>query len=353
MKKAVLVLTAIVVFSTLAFAMPNMGVGLWGRTQFIIAGNLSDGTMAQGWGNVLANDGWNPSYGLEFWFTSDTLDFNFKYKVHADWDGWQNLFTTVKIIPDLLTVRIGKITGDGFDMYRRVDVTDDGNGTGRMAGQGFFVTVAPKDTNFSATVFYQTPLFSVWQARTPMENAQLTEFVAAYTVPDMVKITAGTQTSGADAGPGGNLVRDLFGRVELLMVKGLSCFLDASYNGLEPEADNNATNLNVMLDAYYTMDTLTFWLVPKLAMSTVKTPASSVMGYNVRAGININLGDFTPALELKVSQADLSASAMGIDITPSIQFSKFNTNLSVPVNYAMPSGNINWKVSIYTDVSFW
>lgn len=356
MKKAVLILTVLVLFSTLAFAMPNVGVGLWGRTQFQLAGGASgtDTQIYQGWGPAPGTDGWNPMYGMEWWFMSETLDFNFKIKIRDTWMENQNMFATLKVLPDLLTVRFGKWTGDGMDTYRRADVTDDQNGnTGRMGGNGIWLTVAPKDTNFSATVFYQTPSFSTWTKRTVMQNAQLTELCAAYTLPDLLKITAGTQTNGDTAGPGGNLVRSVFGRVDLLMVKGLSCFLDVSYDGLEPEADNNATNLNVMLDAYYTMDALTFWVVPKLKMATVKTPASSVMGYNVRAGVNYNLGDVTPALELKLTDDDMANTTMVIHVAPSIQFNKFSTNLSVQIDYTMPSGALSWSVPVYVDCSFW
>jgi len=391
MKKAVLILAVLVLFSTLAFATPNFGLGIWGRTQFTLAQGSTDPAkpqIFQGWSEGIGNSwNWDPDYEQQFWYTGDVADFNLGWQINPQNDTFPFrptiAFATLRIVPDLLTLRFGLSTMNGLDTYRRADVTDDQNGnTGRMGGQGFWLTVEPKDSNFSATVFYQTPKFAVGEVRNIMEDAQLTEFCAAYTVPNIVKITAGTQTVGKTAvgayftyDPNNNyqntaLIRSIFGRADVLAVSGLSAFLDVSYDGLEKAADNNVPNadLSVMLDVYYNaIENVSLWVVPRFAMMMKKADSASstdssygvnmgmdVKGWNVRFGGSYTIGDYTPALSVTVAQPNLDISTMAIGISPSVHFNKFNAQLGANVNLSTASGSfITWNVVAYVDSSFW
>lgn len=380
MKKAVLILAAILVFSTLAFATPEFGLGIWGRTQFTLAqGSDADSNIYQGWSDGIGNMwNWNPDYEPGFWFIGEAADFNLAWQINNG-NGYSftpmNMFATLRIVPDLLTVRFGRNTMNGLDTYRRADAADDQNkNTGRMGGQGFWVTVEPKDTNFSATVFYQTPTFNASEVRTIMENAHLTELVMAYTIPDIVKITAGTQTVGTLTDGSGSttdygnlyeswattaLVRYIFGRADILAVDGLSCFVDVVYSGFEPAADGIAdTRLDAMIDAYYTgIENLTVWLVPKMGMQTPKAGGDATIPISVRAGASYAIGDIVPGLSVTYATtlSTPSVDNMAISVTPSVHFNKFAAEIAADINYASIAGisTTSWKVRLFVDSSYW
>jgi len=354
MKKAVLILAVLVVFSTLAFAAPNVGVGIWARSTFQLAlSNSVDSKIYSGWSDKPGSDQWNPDYEPAVWFTSDSADLNLGWIIRYWGISTVNAYATLRVVPDLLTVRFGLYSGNGLDTYRRTDNWDlNNNNTGRMAGQGIWITLEPKDSNFSATVFYQAPTWSVWDKWQVMQLAQLAEFAAAYTVPNTVKITAGSNTVGSNGAT--DLVRTIFGRVEVLAVSGLTAFVDVSYDGLEGTTNTVAnSNLNAFLSAWYQMDALQIGLIPTLSMATPKSGGAGTMGWSAQLGVVYNLGDFTPQLGVKVTQANTTASNMDINVTPQINFNKFNAHLAFSFDYHTTGGAYEWKIPVWVDSSFW
>jgi len=359
MKKAVFILAALVLFSTVAFASPLVSFGIWGRTVFALAeSNNLDTKIYQ---EYAPGEAWFPAHRLEISFTSDLVEYAFKFDVRPTWIDLPNNFGTLKLIPDLLTLRIGRNTCDGFDWYRRNAHRNLDNGSaGRMQGAGIWISTAPKDTNFTAAVFYKTPSFAQGQKWLPLNVIMATEFAAMYTVPDLVKITAGSDTSGTTTS---NIVRTLFLRGELIMVKGLTLWADVVFDGFEPQDVATNMDLNAMLAVSYTgITNLTLNFAGKFGMILPKAGGSSTMAWALYPGafykINDDVGvgiDLTASQTIKPAPA--ADEGIKIEVEALVKLVKFNAQISFYLMYKtvdpVTSPNMSWKVPLLIDFSLW
>jgi len=359
MKKAVLILAVLVVFSTLAFASPNVSFGIWGRTLFVAAqGTSAGGDITQIWGPDWAAGG-GPTERIDLTFISDAAEFAFRFNNNnGNW--WEqsldNMFGTLKFIPDLLTVRIGKFTGDGFDLYRKNTPRDVHNDNiGRMNGYGILFTTAPKDTNFDATVWYMTPSIEA-PALKATDNLARTGFAASYTLPNLLKFAAGTLTDGGDIDV--NLHRNVFARVEFLMVPNLKAFADVYVVGLfEKEAISPITGISAFAAADYSMDALALALAIQVKLPMPKAGGNFDTSMTIWPEVMYNLGDVTVGVDATVGVALYGSGAdplIGVNVTPSAKLNKFNTTFGLSLDFSSaPASNVTWKLPITVDFSMW
>jgi hypothetical protein len=274
----------------------------------------------------------------------------------------QNYYGALKFIPNLLTMRIGKITGDGYDEFRKAGPQRDLNNdnVGRMAGNGIWVTVAPQGTNFVAALFYKVPgdMQSGDKGKVT-DVVQATMFAASYTLPDTVKISAGSCTSGDN--PATNLIRNIFARAELLMVKGLTLWLDLKFDGLEAETISGTRNIKALVSAGYNMDPLTINLAVRYGVMMYKAAGVTdmPMAWQIYPEVLYKINDdFTVGLDLTATGAILPAGypdvGITIEVEPLLKLTKFNAQLSFYLAMNTLAGTfINWKVPLLIDFSFW
>jgi len=357
MKKAVLILAALLVFSTLTFAMPNISFGTWGRTILTLAKgttNPASPDIITQWGP----EDWQPCQRLELTFTSDPVDYHLKANpaVGELW-GFPNMVGTLRFVPNLLTVKIGQITGDGYDEFRKAGPQRDlaNDNVGRMAGSGVWIIVAPKDMGLVAAAFYKIPSFKPWDSYKVVDVVQATMFAASYTIPDTAKITAGSCTSGSN--PATDLIRNIFGRVELLMIKGLTLWLDVKFDGLESETINANRNIKALVSAGYNLDPLTINFATKFTVQMPKAGGDSTMELYLWPEVLYKINDdFTIGLDLYGHVKIQTGIDNGIDLEfePLLKLTKFNATLSAKITMSTLAGSfVNWRVPLVVDFSFW
>jgi hypothetical protein len=280
MKKIVLLLAALVVLSSLAYA--DVGTGIWGRTVFIAAYGTntpegSDARIYQGWGPDWGN---GTMMGISVWWSSDIIEYHFKLKYHNNGKKSVDVSTDVndlsvppvpigtgsgsieiaqfeipeaygiiKIMPDFgLTLQLG-YREEQNDFRETTPVTfhdlNAGN-CGRLNGWAATVMVEPPDMGLKVGLQWRMPLGggAAELEDLPIQyNIYNVGLAASYTMPDLVKVTVGTTIDGqeweADSSalfP--NQTRNIFGRIHLLMVPDLTLWLLAKYTGLEPALED-------------------------------------------------------------------------------------------------------------------
>jgi len=337
MKKVFILFIMLVALGNLVFA--DVGFGAWGRTVFSLAqGDDTTDLISQSWG---------PSWsihrmGVDFNFTSKFVDYHMNLRTSAasgtaDFDSLPNMYVTLKLVPDMFTLHMGQFNGDGFDLFRKTSphpLNDKNNGNvGRMGGVGLIGVVAPKDSGFEAGVMWSTPDFGTSLLE---DNANLVDIAAAYTVPGTVKFTAGAMSDG---------VRNIFGRVEILMVKDLTLWADAKYEGLE-----NATPaaLSALVAGGYKMDALTIAFAASLAMGL----DAETMDWAVYPEAYYDLGAVTAGVYLGVSGGDALGDGLGIEAQPYVVIDDFNMRISFDVTYNTDTEAMTWAIPITVTFGF-
>src|SRR4030042_6772196 len=105
MKKAILLIAALLLVGSMAYAAPSFGI--WGRTVFVLAGQTANNTQIyQGWGPNWMGSG--QRMGLHATFTNDKIEFKFTFYMNQTTIAPSNLYGTVKFIPDLLSLYVGQ-----------------------------------------------------------------------------------------------------------------------------------------------------------------------------------------------------------------------------------------------------
>ncbi|MBN1524742.1 MAG: hypothetical protein JW904_09675 [Spirochaetales bacterium] len=352
MKKGLILFIMLVAVSNLLIA--EAGVGTWGRTIFNVAqGDEASSDITQSWGPGWGNPG--PRQGIDAWFKGDFVEFYFKYQfngaqlvVDDEFGDITNMYGVLKLMPSLLTAYIGKWAGDGLDMFRKTSphpIYDVNNGNvGRMGGMGVWIVLAPADTGFEAAVNWRTNGFA--PTETIQDNMTLTGLAAAYTVPDMLKFTLGSTASGDD--PTAE-VRNIFGRVELLMVPDLVLWADVKYTGLETATD---TGIDSVLAAGYKMDALSIAFAATLGMNL----DTEVTTWNAAPEVYYDLGAVTVGLYASVAGSSEADTGLAITAEPYVKIDDFDLRISFKLTM---NGDLNtttddydWAVPILINFGF-
>lgn len=393
MKKAILLIAALLALGSMAFA--DVGIGCWGRTYFVLAagasgpgGAIPEGTIAQGWG-----PNWYGStrMGVSFNFSSKFLAFTVTTYYGGAFDsensGWglnqdaantsnggnnlyiANMYGVVKAIPDLLTINVGYMGGDGFDTYRKSQAnpnSDFNDCNARLTGWGLWVTLAPKDLNFHVTVNMMTPSpdgsnhgylgYSSWQpsfqfnAANSLHNINV---LADYTVPDIIKITAGF-LNDYSAGKttivydGTNLsAYHAFARVELLAIQGIQLWVDASLRGFETGTYSLENNLGF---AYTGIANLGLYLA-----ANITSPLSPAGDVTIKASVEgtYDLKPITIGLYGVVNMNTAAGNHPMMVFRPYVSFDDLAMQIGFDYGINPLGGDINyWAVPVTFTFSF-
>ncbi|RPJ08278.1 MAG: hypothetical protein EHM28_04710 [Spirochaetaceae bacterium] len=347
MKKVIILFIMLVALGNLVFA--DLAFGAWGRSIFNLAeGNDAVDDITQSWG-----PGWGVHrLGVDFNFTSKFVDYHMNMRTnYATLMGFPTMYGTLKLVPDMFSLHMGQFSGDGFDTFRKTSphpINDKNNGdVGRMNGWGLIGILAPKDSGFEAGVMWATadpmwdddadPATSVVPFHANIEdNAEMVDVAAAYTVPGTVKITAGSMYDG---------VRNIFGRVELLMVKDLTLWADAKYVGLE---SSTAAALSAMLAGGYKMDALTIAFAAGLGMGL----DAETLDWSVYPEVYYNLGAVTAGIYLGVSGGDTLGDGLAIEAQPYVVVNDFNLRISVDITYNTDTEATTWAIPVLVTFGF-
>lgn len=408
MKKIVLLLAALFILSSFVYA--DVGIGIWGRTVFVVAAgrNYAEGEESwiyQGWG---PDWGGGPSMGFEVWWTSDVSEYHFKWAFDRDNFSGSKIaqaWGKIKIVPDLMTLQVGlRDSQDDFRETTPVSGHDyNAEDVGRLNGWGVVIMVEPKDTGFKLGLQWRTPIGTEgWVDYPKVLDANDNPFqgnlynagvCASYTMPEMVKITVGTVINGQDwQGDAGilwpNQNRSIFGRIHLLMVPDLTLWLLVKYQGLEPyenEYDTNAdgepeiyikpnSSMDVVLGAKYAAGDFSIGFGGYLNMAMPKdddndaTDEINTTNIGVTLDPNYKLTDLNIGavigMEMKMDDDDVDDEyGQYIFVEPYVGIPKFNMRIgftygmNANLNTAeLPDGyaeDFTWSLYVQTDFSFW
>jgi len=403
MKKAVLFIAALLMIGSMAFAMPNVSVGMWGRTTFALAAGSTDPAntgVYQGWGPDWGTYYWDwnrhevvdpppgtgadalipgynwtgrggPRMGFQVDTTGDKAEWHMKIRIDSNQvTQLSNAYGVLKFIPDLLTVNVGYICGDGVDNFRKNSpnaVNDVHNSNiGRMAGWGIWIIVAPKDTGFEAVVQWQTPIPGAESGNSKSwkfigsvhynENWDIggmllnTNIAASYKIPDIMKITLGTVLVPASEGNWGlypaQTQRNIFGRIELLMVEGLILWVDGRYWGME----NSTSNMNFVLGAGYKLDALNIMLGVVVGIN----PAGDI-SFDIEPDIEYGLGDITLGFAASIAGSSVSGANLKVNVFPYVALldGAFRAGFEYTLNTVDTADFNYWCIPLILTFSFW
>jgi hypothetical protein len=254
MKKAILLIAALLLVGSMVFA--DASFGIWGRTRFDLVKGDNTTTAAnlltQDW-SLWGNQG--PQMQFNYSWSSDKLGYTFKYVINGsglntgyDFTGGNGIakaYGTLKLIPNLLTLHVGFM--QDYDQFRyeggmQIDTRNTLN-VGRFNGWGLIAVLAPKDSGFVLAAQWRTEL-----GNTSIVDANLSNISigAEYQMPDIFKVQAGLVRNGNKPWQGGgqgetypNVLSDpeiggyqIFVRLHLLAVQGLTLNVTNNIAGL-------------------------------------------------------------------------------------------------------------------------
>jgi len=373
MKKFLVVLLALACLSALAYADGSTVAFGWGRVQFnVVSGDSSSGSqMMSGWENP-SGDTWPPMprENLDLAWSGKTTSFAltaYMGPTNGGLPGGANAAAymqfmaingTLNLIPDMLSVKIGEFNADGWDAFRKTSphpIRDvNNNNVGRFSGWGVIVDAAPKDSGFEAAVYYQTGdpsngglPFGTGSVATFNSTVGNTEAGASYTLPNLLKVTAGTVVGNLYNAGGTGYDRNIFGRVEVLMVPNLTLWADARYDGFD--LATAVSNINAELAAGYSMDAL--GVAFAATFQSLSGPSTTAWG--VVPEVWYNLGIVTAGLYVNVGGSSVANSGISYQFEPYVKVNDFNLRVSFHYIGSTASGAISrWEVPIVIDWGF-
>jgi len=357
MKKAVVLGMILLALGTLAYAEgATVGFG-FGRTTFTLASGASGtGTtsdIVQGWG--LADFPTATRQNLDLAWSGDHTAFNITGYLEGTLLSWKNIYGTVKLMPDMFSVMIGQFNGDGFDAFRKTsphplrDVNNLDSNVGRFSGWGIIADVAPKDSGFEAALMYRTD--DPTAAGAPgilADTASNVNFGASYTMPNLLKIAAGSDKDTLWPAPG----RSIFGRVELLMVPNLTLWADVAYFGLDMPSPA-PTIISTEVAAAYDMKPLTIVLAATYVSDN--DTVTTVGTWRVYPEVYYNLGAFTLGLYAKVGSDSTASAPIVYSVEPYVVLNDFNLRVSLMYTgstAAAPLDQATWRIPVIINWGF-
>jgi len=380
MKKAVLLIAALLMVGSVAFSAPSFGI--WGRTVFQLAGGRDDvdDVIYQGWGPSWLGPG--PRMGLHATFSNDKMEFKFtfymNYQVVQDTDNNDgsgatsngpgaidpvNCYGTLKFIPDLLTVLVGRFDGDGWDNFRKNTANPNSDlhndDIGRFNGWGVIVSVAPADTGFEAALYMQTPAPNAYYSSVPFyagfdlveDQLQNISIAASYKLPDLLKISLGWVNKPGSVKQGAGYYQDnnIFARIELLMVENLTLWVDGRIWGL---AGDDNMQMQFVLCAAYKMDALGIYLGAKLG---VPPTGNDYISYAANLEVAYDLGAITIGLIGILEDDNSDFESMKFAVKPYVSLDDFGTRIAFEyISDGRAATTVNyWAIPIYFTFSIW
>jgi len=396
MKKAVLLIAALLMIGSMAFA-ATPSFGIWGRTLFTLAGGTSRTGFEDIYQGIGPNwDGLGTRLGLHTEFTTDKL--GFKIVVYFNgaatnipsetYGGNQNinvmsLFGTLKFVPDLLTVYVGLNNGDGWDFFRYENANVSNNinndNCGRLNGWGLLVEVAPKDSGLTIVGQWKLPPpggFDYWGGVAPPYSSTLTiqetmknfNLGASYQIPDLMKIVLAYVTlpsstvtiwSNAGANPEG-VINDggiaptdepdhnILARFHLQMIPDMTLIPEIRVWGFNVGDD---INFKTQLVAAYALGDLWIGLGAWFGM------VAEVGNYGINLEGKYNLGPVTVALGVNFGDRDMDAdTGMSLKIMPWVLINDFNCRIAFEYyihDFETSDEDNWWAIPIYFTFSIW
>jgi hypothetical protein len=359
MKKAVVLGMILLALGTLAYADASIGFG-WGRTQFNIAqgSDISNSDITSGWVGPAPSD-WPPGMreNLDIVWSGDHTAFKITGYLQNALINWVNIQGTLKLMPDMFSVMIGRFDGDGFDAFRKTSphpIRDENNGNvGRFNGWGVIFDVAPKDSGLEAAVMvktgdptagadgFGTATDPAGSTATIEETLTNTNVGFAYTVPNTVKIVAGSTTAVVY-----HASRNIFGRVELLMVPNLTAWADVKYSGFD--LATKVSNIDGEVAGAYDMKPMTIVLAAKFGSD------DKVTSFKVIPEVYYNMGVVTLGLYANVGASDAKhiSDTMFYAIEPYVKLNDFNTRISFMYSHDSVLDVSYWQIPVLIDWGF-
>lgn len=351
MKKAVVLGMILLALSTLAYADASVGFG-WGRTQFNLASDDGSGDLSAGWTGPAGTFPPGMRENLDLIWSSDHLGFKITGYLQNTVMNWVNIQGTLKLMPDMFSVIIGRFDGDGFDAFRKTSphpVRDVNNSNvGRFGGWGVILDVAPKDSGFEGAVMIKTadptsgddgftdvPVYSVQKVYSN------TNVGLSYTVPNTVKVTAGSTSEEVNRAS-----RNIFGRLELLMVPNLTAWVDAKYSGFD--LPDKVSIIHTELAGAYDMKPLTVVLAVQFNSD------DSVNSIFAAPEIYYNMGAFTLGLYGNIGASDTSAfgDTLSYAVEPYVKINDFNLRISFYYAHDTLADVSTWEIPVLVEFGF-
>jgi len=359
MKKAVVLGMILLALSTLAYADANSAVNFgFGRTTFTLAqgSSVSGSDIEQGWENPPGFPV-QPRANMALSYSGDHMAYHLQAYLDGTALSWPGFYGTLKLMPDMFSVMIGRFDDDGWDNFRKTSshpLKDTNNGrpgvgnVGRFGGWGVIAEVSPKDSGFDAAVMYRTADPTGTGAFYGLSGtASNTNIAASYIVPNTVKITAGSIAQTLYVAD-----RNIFGRVELLMVPNLTLWADVAYDGFDVKP-TSVSNINAMVNAAYDMKPLTIVVAAKYGSNDIV--GTKVGTWAVYPEVYYNAGMLTVGLYGNASGSDIANSGIVYQVEPYVLLNDFNTRISflyTGTTAAAPLNISTWQIPVVINWGF-
>jgi hypothetical protein len=367
MKKAVVLGMILLALGCMAYA-DGVTVGLdFGRTQFNLASNtgVANASTYQGWVGPTLQFPTGQRIDFQFAWSNDHTGFNITYYMmnsnltptakdaFGNLYGIVNAYGTLKFIPDMFTAYIGEFNGDGWDHFRWDSAhpihDTDNSSIGRFSGWGAILDLMPKDTGFEAALFMKTadPTIAFQAADTIMSVVNQYGFAASYTIPNLVKVQAGSTIFGTPPTPVDN--RNIFAGVQLLMIPNLTAFDSFWYAGFD-----KATAQTIYSDELafsYDMKPLTIIFAGYFGGSNAT--GTSINTWSLAPEVIYNLGAFSLGLYANIASSTAASAPITYQVEPYVKLNDFGVRISVMYAGSTLSGAVSsWEIPVLIDWGF-
>jgi len=372
MKKLLVVLLALTCLSALSFA-DGVTVGMdFARSQFNIASQVGSGAIMQGSTDPTGDFPSNQqritvSLGWSSDFAAMKLS-GYIGHVNDQPIEFVNAYGTLKLVPDMFQLMIGRIAGDGFDAFRwdsAHPIHDvDNSSVGRFAGWGIIADLAPKDSGLQVALMIKDgdAANNLPDATSLTIEQSLTNYSigASYTLPNLLTIQAGSQATATAVAPyvPGMSSRNIFAGVKLLMVPNLSLFDSFWYKGFDVQP-TALTIYSNELAASYSMGPLTLVLAFLYGSDNTLGTSNVATTLAVYPEVYYNMGMLTVGLYAGYAMDSLqgvSNSGSTIDVEPYIKLNDFGLRVSFHYQSATPLGSTTavntWEIPLLIDWGF-
>jgi len=290
---------------------------------------------------------------------------------------WVNMYGTLKLVPDMFTTYLGRFEGDGWDHFRLDSdhpIHDmDNNSIGRFVGWGMILDLMPKDSGFDGAVFLKTAdptsvaLQTAVNQYTFAQSATDWEIAGSYTVPNTVKISAGSTTFSTYSSYYAGSERNVFGRVELLMVPNLSLWDQTYFAGFDVHP-KTMTIYSSELGLDYNMKPVQFILAAFFGQNATDggadfgTSATSLFvlnggknytNWSLYPEIIYNMGAMSLGLYGGIGGNNISGSGIAYQVEPYVKLNDFGLRISFHYLGNSASGSLStWEIPIIVDWGF-